>query len=721
MALPSHNFIPDAGLLSASQREDVWHEVVKMAIDIAGKQLDGFTTRLANALLACPAGLSASEVQLRADAAALLKKNRYLFYYTASECLSVALQNEVQSLENLPPALSERPEAKRLAPDLEVDKKLSLIRASRAIDSEHANRLAVLNTRLACMLGRDEMTTAQNPFRPHVFLAALHDAWCEFHPDERAHHLIFRLIGPDLFIDLGTILQAINAALVKHGVMASLVEPQRAASAAAARQENSDNPVTRQLRSLFPEHEQIPGKNDACTSGNALPSLFGEAAMNVAVSRSQFLTYLAEINKNGPEPQQAIGKESETQGAALLAHIKRWAPQGSLSPADANTVDLLIAVFDAVLGIRNMPAEIKTLIGSLQIPLLKATLNDKDFFFRPIHPARRAIDLMAQLGVSWNRVSGPRDPLYQTILRNVKRIQSDHRIPSFSEAVTELESALSDQEAGTAHNLPVSIAQAMEQEKRLQATKAAKQEVALRVGTGEVVAFVEAFLEDKWVSVLTLAYTVKDDKPQALSSAIKTMDELCWSVKPKITMEERKSLLAKLPNIIAALNKWLDLIKWDDDARVKFFDDLAKCHASIVRAPLELSPERQLQIALAVAKKATERRLQRQANRQSEPMLDAFDETVQKLARGAWVEFVREGSAAMKVKLAWVSPMRSLYIFSTQGSQEALSISGQALAQALREGRAQIVLEAGLVARALEDALAVGGANSDVIDRQSAA
>ncbi|HJV53764.1 MAG TPA: DUF1631 family protein [Noviherbaspirillum sp.] len=705
--------------MSAAKRATVWQELIEIASNAANKQLDALATRLANALLTRTASTVPGEAEVRAEAAGLLKKNRYLFYYTVSERLAAVLRNEVQALACVDLPSSAVAAAKPLAPDLEIDKKLSLIKLSRSIESEHANRLMVLSSRLACLLGRDELSVAQNPFRPHVFLAALQDAWCDFHPDAKAHHLAFRIMGPDLCIDVGPIFHALNTALVRHGILAAPAEPFQPAPPAELEPEAGGDIAMQQLHRLFPTAGRASREADLPLDGD-LPSLFGTTTLHAASSRHQLLSYLAEIQKNGPDPHQA-GTAAGVPGASLLAHVRRWAPPGALTDEDGHTIALLIPVFDAVFGARTVPAEIKTLIGSLQIPLLKATLNDKDFFFKPNHPARRVIELMAHIGISWERANGPRDPLYQTILRNVKRIQSDQRMPSFSDAVAELEACAAEQDAGTTETLTVSIAQALEQEKRLQATKAARHEVALRVGTGEVVAFVETFLEDKWVSVLTLAYSVKDDKPQALDSAIRTMDDLCWSVKPKITPEERKNLLAKLPNIIAMLNKWLDLIKWNDAARVKFFDDLAKCHASIVRAPLELSPERQMMIAVAVAKKAAERRLQRQARQQPEPAPDAFDQQVQQLARGTWLEFDREGAPSLTVKLAWISPMRSLFIFATATRQEALSLSDEELAGALREGRARIALEAGLVARALEQALAGDGATNDAATGQAAA
>ncbi len=53
-----------------------------------------------------------------------------------------------------------------------------------------------------------------------------------------------------------------------------------------------------------------------------------------------------------------------------------------------------MTIFDTVFCDQHIPDEIKALIGFLQIPVLKAALIDKGFFFEEAHPARRLIDLL---------------------------------------------------------------------------------------------------------------------------------------------------------------------------------------------------------------------------------------------------------------------------------------------------------------------------------------
>jgi hypothetical protein len=296
----------------------------------------------------------------------------------------------------------------------------------------------------------------------------------------------------------------------------------------------------------------------------------------------------------------------------------------------------------------------------------------------------------------------------------------------------------------------------------------------MRIGTGEVVAFVETFLENRWTKVLTLAYSVQDTKPHAVSDAIKTMDDLIWSIKPKITLAQRQEMINRLPGILARLNKWLSLIKWEDADRVQFFADLAECHASIVRAPLELSPERQMEIAVEAAKLATERRLEKRKKAEADERAKKAEEAAEKtrlvvqaiekakaqalvdkikkveisfgeakktelpptevtaskaemteeaivaaieqdienavsevanLERGVWVQFIKRDDTVQKVRLAWISPMRSLFIFTSSQKEKSFSVAVDELERNFRDKRAHIVTVDKVVDRALMQAL----------------
>ncbi len=399
-----------------------------------------------------------------------------------------------------------------------------------------------------------------------------------------------------------------------------------------------------------------------------------------------------------------------------LPRLKASIPKGSLSRGDESTIDLLSKVFDTVFIDPNIPKEMRELIQFLQIPVLKAALADKNFFFEEEHPARRMINLLSSMGMDQR---SPDDPVFQAMQRSVDKVGDEAEDPAglFSAAVAELEDSIKAEEQFEVKAIAEPIKAALKQEKVVAATRSAKSAVAARVSSGEVVAVLETFLENKWTSVLTVAYSVEEEKPGAVGSATRTMDDLIWSVKPKITRDERKSLIAKLPGLLATLNQWLDIIKWQEAERLQFFAELAECHASIVRAPLDISAERQLEIAVEVAQQDALRRLEKDKAAQAavEVAPDEAEVTVASLERGAWLAFTQSDGSVRKAKLAWVSPLKTLYIFSLGARQESFSLSVEKLAAGVRQDKVSIVQVDGVVERALSEAMGAGAVNDSAI------
>ncbi|MDC8759966.1 DUF1631 family protein [Janthinobacterium fluminis] len=702
------------------------HALLESLIGIASQhvneQLLALAGRLAAALLDAGGAGDARAVHRRFKAGNLLKSNSYAFLHLASAKLERAVRLE---LARLAPGQAARTpaQAMTLVPYEEMDSQVAFGVLARPFELLYADQLATLNVRLAFLLDRGILRPGQNPFRPEVFLSALHDAWCAFDADAESQPLLLPLFRPGLFLDLGPMLDALNLTLMQKGATpgAAPQHGRRADSHDAtpkAARAPAQVALAQQLRQYFSRGEMampelsLPGLPAAAGWQQGAAEGFHGAVDNELLHRlsqvgakQPLLSYLARL-------QAAPGEAGEAAPALphnviYLPKIKESAPQGSLSRADESTIDLLSAIFETVFQDKNISQEIRDLIRFLQIPVLKAALVDKDFFFQEAHPARRLIDLLSRTG--WEQRKGPEDPLFQAMQRSVERVgrDFDHELSVFAEAVTELEASIQAEEQAAATAIAEPIASALKQEKLALAAREAKQAVALRIGSGEVLAVVETFLENKWVSVMTIAYSVEAERTGAVGNATRTMDELIWSVKPKPAAEERRLLIGKLPALLAGLNKWLDIIKWQDAERLQFFAELAECHASIVRAPLELSPERQVEIALEVAQQAAQRRLARhsQGAAEAEAPADAAVATVAALQRNMWMAFAQEGGAARKVKLVWISPLRTLFIFSADARREAFSLSGEALAQQFRAGRVDVIEADGAVGRALQQAL----------------
>ncbi len=754
MSTPANQPKPTGTVLQS--RDAVLRGLIPLANHLVASQIDAFSARLANAFLALSEqSMDAREANLSFNAGQLLKKNGYAFFYLTSAGFEAAFRKEIDALlQGVKIVASNADVALTLVTYEEMDKKLALSRAGRTLELDSAEQYAALNMRFAHLMEHDALSIAQNPFRPEIFLHTIYSAWCEFDPEVNTHELVLPLLRADILFDLEPILNSLNEALIAKGILPDLHESFRIRRSrnSEKRKETAPGDVSQKLRNLlsgnaqaaaqsggghggtggtggmggvggnagggFAGHQGASGQMGGASEGaggtghSAPYSGFAQSGETQTVARAELFQKLAELQKSVKLQQMMAG----AQDVLRLSQMREQMPEIANianTGIEKNTLDLLSQVFDSVFRNQAIPTQIKELISVLQIPVLKAALMDKEFFFQENHPARRLVDLLSRYSLAWDQKKGQQDPLFQTMQRNVHRVQQefDQEVALFDEVVNDLESFIQKEEKEAAEALQLPIKTALKKEKVKQAGIAATHEVSLRVGTGEVVAFVETFLEDRWTKVLTLAYSVKEEKPYAVEDAIKTMDDLIWSVKPKITLQQRQELLNRLPAILARLNKWLSLIKWEDADRVQFFADLAECHASIVRAPLDLSPERQIEIAVEVAQQAAERRLAKRAEAESKaeaeppPPPDEHVDTVTELERGVWLEFTKKSGDTTKVKLAWVSPMRSLYIFTTGDKEKTFQVTAEELEQTFREKRAKILVLDRVVDRALTEAL----------------
>jgi hypothetical protein len=743
---------------AAAAQQAALDELVAMAVAHATEHLAGVAQRMSAALLdMTSAGPDPQQAARRIRSGNLLKDNAYAYVHLAATGIGLALKKEVARLA---PALS-RPEKAApltlsLVPLEEMDDQLAFAGISRPFDIACSERLASLGVRLGLLLGRELVRASHNPFRPEVFLRALQEAWREFEPDETCHALILPLLRPGLVFDFGPLLDQLSDKLKPaRGERFAKTDDSAAAKAARARR---DAAVAQGLRQLFGAAEPAAGADleiplivnlpqgsggwrpsgaagfvvaapaqaaaSAAASGqpgtSMGPQLTGAQVAAAAQAAGQgaspgvamaavpapLIELLEKLAAGGAVPGavSVAAPGSPSQDVFYLPRLKQSLPQGSLSRGDETTLDLLSRIFETVLLDESIPQETRELIAFLQVPVLKAALKDRSFFFEEAHPARRMLDLLSNVG--WEQPGGQDDPVYRAMRRGVEKVREGAQPESFAAAVAELEASIQERERIGDQAIAGPIAQATHQERQQAAARSAKKAVATRLAGEQVVALVGTFLEQRWTPVLTLAYAIEDSKPGAVDNATRAMDELIWSVKPKATQEERKALISRLPGLLTTLNKWLDAVKWQDAERLQFFAELAECHAAIVRAPIELSPERQLELAVEAAQQDAMRRI---AQEQAAAQEEAAQEEVRQdpaasllatLVRGMRVEFTgKEG--IRKLKLAWVSPLRTLFIFSGAGRKEAFSLPAERLLDAFRTGSIRVLAPEGVVGRVL--------------------
>jgi len=359
--------------------------------------------------------------------------------------------------------------------------------------------------------------------------------------------------------------------------------------------------------------------------------------------------------------------------------------------ADRTRLDIVAALFDHILANDRLTAEVRNTLARLQLPVLRMALADDAFFEVPTHPTRRLLDRLAAAAVTWQpgTVAGARsfaalERVVHKVIRGSFEDASEH-----AQLLEQFERSIVDS-ATDERVLPASILTEPE-DRDVLVIKATIQVRQLLAGI-EVDREIRLFMLDVWTRVLVgIALLHVDAHRDALLARAKRLCfDLAWSAAPKTTSGERARLAGLLPTMIAAIRDGLRVIDYPEEDERRFFAEWTRVLISAVRAAPGAGFRSSERGIGGLTIDAFARRLregsfgpetetpdQRTADTEAGRRLP--DDTtsrsgartgpttitpivVSELTKGEWFE-LREPRGFVRVRLSWVSPLRSFFLF----------------------------------------------------------
>ncbi|WP_374347617.1 DUF1631 domain-containing protein [Chitinimonas sp.] len=431
--------------------------------------------------------------------------------------------------------------------------------------------------------------------------------------------------------------------------------------------------------------------------------------------------------------------------ANVLHQIKTTSLASSLGHVDAMTIDIVAMLFDYIFDDANIPAPMKALIGRLQIPVLKVAMLDSKFFARKQHPTRRLLDALAQAALGWSEADGLEDRLYKKIAELVDGIVQgfDENIGLFDTTLADLQAFLAEEEQKAESVTEANAAQLVAAERAELAARQAEHVVTQRLAlASNLPELIQTFLKEQWQRVLAHTAELAETDKEPWQDAVIAMDDLIWSVAPKVGVEERLRLVNLLPKLLKRLERGTENAGVDRAHREAFFAELVHCHALAIKSGLRPA-EPQAPFADEVAPAAPEQVAAApiefhepapapaapidQASLLDLPVIDIgpqagafqitdgnwddgldkyrdYDDVVaNQLARGSWVEFKQGHGEPVRAKLAWVSPMKSRYLFTNRQGQNGMEYALADLITMFKRGDAVLIESGPSVERAVSD------------------
>lgn len=487
--------------------------------------------------------------------------------------------------------------------------------------------LFALDKRMGALLHDEELVRHPNPLGAEVLADAFMVSCAETGASLKARLLFVTMWDKHMQNGVLSMYHEINQYLVEKNILPKIKREIKrqgmsnaAHIAAAAAQaaveamgfEDDAGEVFQTMQHLFSAaatRGTLPGMPGMMSGNYAVPGAPGMGVSNAAIGKGgvslahnpMVVTQLTQLQHGDAA---VLGNAMSMDGGALVAgnisilrELKNSDLAGSLGSLDAMTIDIVAMLFDFIFEDKQVPDTIKALIGRLQIPVLKAAMLDQSFFSKKSHPTRRLLNALAEAATGWGDVISHESPLYQKVDAIVLRVNEEFEdnLAVFEGALDEFERFMEEQDHTSDALVEVSIdmieAREREQIKEEDAQQAAESAVRARAADTEVPDTVRLFLCQEWVKPLCAAYLAGGSEGHAWIEAVGLMDDLIWSVRPKLTRESRQYMVKTLPGLLRRLQQGMTKAEITQATRDQFMSQLVHCHAAAVKAGFQPTVE----------------------------------------------------------------------------------------------------------------------------------
>lgn len=676
-----------------------------------------------------------------------------------------------------------------LVDDSDYEQSLAVKSMASKLRSNCSEELNDLDQRLGVLLHTPELDGADNPIAPQQICNAFKSACDTLEAELEVKLIMMRLFEQFVAGDVRTLYQELNQLLISRNVLPKI--PMMVRKRPAANQGFVPAPAptaqaAEMSSDMFASAVQNALQNAGVATGDFNQAQTGQVNMSVLQLLQQLVqpiggafppqAMLAAGTHNSAKPLDesrilaALEKLQHGDVAALIqSHQSNfdWQAQSALaaprllhafkedmvaagdtSQVEALTIDIVSMLFDFVFNERNIAADIKALLGRLQIPVLKVALLDAKFFSKKLHPARRLLDTLAHASMGWSADTPSGARYYQMVDRIVQTIITDFTddIGIFETQQIVLDQFLLEEEHVAVEATRQSAMTILRQEQLEIGSALTTVALQTRLQKSGVPPVVRDYLAKHWGSALLHAYIQGGETGEAWRDTTQVMDDLIWSCEPKYKTEDRIQLVSLLQPMLRRLEDVMITNGATLDEKDKFLAEMVACHSAAIKSGMK-PPQDLLQIKQPV--QTLEIELPHRAeplpldsteltpvtaqiiethdinapvsvmaaiDTPNDPLTDIMDRSlsdentgsvdrndwqVARLRRGMWVDFTTSDGEDQRLKLAWISPHKGIYLFTNRQGGNALSISPEGLATRIREQRAVIVDEGALLDRAV--------------------
>ena len=240
------------------------------------------------------------------------------------------------------------------------------------------------------------------------------------------------------------------------------------------------------------------------------------------------------------------------------------------------TIDFIELVFDAIIEDEDISDTIKALLLRLQIPVIKASMLDQEFFIYDDHPARILLDKISEVGVG---ITEHTDEIYIKLDKIVSQLVSEYELDTktFQNALDKLNAYVEERE---------NEARAKEEEAQQQALREHARNTVLKslrgVTAGKTLPEpIHALVLKRWPTLMFNHYLKAGKENDEWVAILECLRDIIDSVQPLQSAEdlahlvaEKDSLVERAQGFLAKTYKSKKDIKFVISGLIETYDDM---------------------------------------------------------------------------------------------------------------------------------------------------
>lgn len=444
--------------------------------------------------------------------------------------------------------------------------------------------------------------------------------------------------------------------------------------------------------------------SDSASAGSieGNPQYYGHKDVLTALNRMQSQTHAEIEAAPAPAPVARINAQAIKQ--ALLSTIA--SQQGGtitkqISQVIEKTIDFIKLIFDAIIDDTSISDTIKALLLSLQIPVIKASMLDQEFFVNDDHPARELLDKIAELGVG---VTEHTDPLYVQLGQIVRELltQYDNDLNAFVVALNKVKAIIAERES----EIETKEREAQEQVQKEHARKIVLWELRKSTLDKKLPSLVHKLVLKLWPTLMFNHYIKHGKQNDDWVFLVTTLGEMIDSVQTPTNVRDFKFLTDNHEALANRVESRLSKSKRAQEHIEEVMRDLRKTYEhlldtdefdeALAQPELSTMPVMDTPLAGHEDMEVSDEELE-PTEREPHP-----DEPVDMRAKlqllpsdvrpGVWFQVTMSENHVRRLKLSVIIMEEALLVFVDHNGERVIEKDAETFAEELKTGKSQLIM-----------------------------